>query len=72
MNSLLKIEDTIKRIEPIPQQVPLADTVALPRTKEVLTGTTILRVEGNINTNKNIHYPPTLPQTPPSTSVTNK
>ena len=32
-NALLKIEDTIKILEPLPPQVPLADTVALPRVK---------------------------------------
>ena len=30
-NALLKIADTIKRLEPLPPQVPLVDTVALPR-----------------------------------------
>ena len=48
INALLKIADTIKRLKPLPPQLPLTYTVAIPRAKEVLTGSTLLRVEGKI------------------------
>ena len=44
-NALLKIADKIKIFESLPPQLPLADTVALPRVKEVLTVTPLLRME---------------------------
>ena len=71
-NALLKMLDTIKKLEPLPPQVPLADTVALPRVKEFLMGTPLLRVEEKINTNRNINYPPTLNPQLPYAPVTNK
>ena len=45
-NALLNIVYTIKRLEPLPPQVPLAYTVSLTRVKEVLTVTPLMRVEG--------------------------
>ena len=67
-NALLKIEDTIKILEPLPPQVPLTDILALPRVKEVLMVSPLMRVEEKIKTNKNIHYPPTSPPQFPFTS----
>ena len=71
-NALLSIEYTIKRLKPLPPQVPLSDTVVLPMVKYFLTGSPLLRVEEKINTNKNINYPPILNPQLPSTSLTNK
>ena len=72
INSQLKIADTIKRLELLPPQAPLSDTVTLLRVKEVLTGTPLLMEDKKIKTNKNIQYPTTLTPQSPSTKVTNK
>ena len=62
----------MKIIEPIQPQVPLADTVSLPRVKEFLMVSPLPRVEEIISTNNNINYSPTLPPQLSSPSVTNK
>ena len=63
---------SFKKLKPLAPQVTLSDTVSLPMLKEVLKEAPLPRVQGTVDTDKNINYSPTLPSQFPSSPVTNR